>query len=513
MLTLLAVCRCGRCSTIQTHIIYTTMENSFNNKINDAVDAVIGLLDSIKDVELFRGEWPENYTRFDIYCHKCLIEHDVRFIKTLRNIICPLARIVASNIELTDDEILDAKLYSEELYEATGEVEPDEDMLLDAVLRAFDIRAVENADRLEAQAKNDEEEKDLQAAVEHDLDILRESLKRGDEEENWDDDTDDCADDEEQPDDAPAGAFISPGSYEDSDDIKDEDSEADDSEAHEPHRLVPDCKEFQPNMRLFDSFSVAGVQFHDAGKAWRELFVGAPVRIVRDSKNPYDCHAVALWNVNLIDMMDSSNYYSEEARIRSLVYQQPHQGKSYMLGFVPRHRNTGLAALLDSGYAGHIYAEIAALGWNPPRHRIDVNVYIERNPEVGKKRPFIYEVDDDERRNLARELAITGSIRLQFDIEEDLEERMPNDGDTVCMVCREGQKWIIYRLLITRMNLTESRDHIEYIMANTYGPLFVPFSRFDLPEDERQIYEAPEENATELERLFNLGTEWKIADI
>lgn len=538
----------------------TNSEDHYKEKMAAAVNKLIDHVNGGAFDGFFSDDCPADFTFFDIYSYRtqCLGESidDYTFGDVLSNAIYGAAYQLAKEMNLNREELLnnsrdcnyyDTELYNVDLYkasiedydgdedeaEANAEVEPDLDRIAEEIIHQFDKTAGDysnsdkvfsfwNGEGLELSDDDEEDEEEdgendgdhktkesqddvdkrIAADVEHDVKILKEWFSDKPVDDNTGEDLEDNSDDDDDE-----------AVYDDdSDDDDDFDDDGGGTECRtcpmpvgsdEPKRLVDDIRRVHRRSQLYDSFSVAGVQYHEAAEAWPGLFVGAPVRIVRDRKNPFDSKAIALYSTPLSQTPDglvSLNNLRTTAAVDG----------SFMLGFVPRYRNTGLAALLDNGYACRIHAEISELRWNPPMHRIDVNIYIDRDPEAEPEAPYIYDVlGEIEMKTLARELALTGSICFNYDIDDETEEfSMPNEGDTVYMINHSSQSgWTIYRLLITRMNLRQSRDHIEYIMANTYGPVRVPSSQFSWADDDEQLYLEPIHKAqkrlqAELEKLF-----------
>ena len=97
---------------------------------------------------------------------------------------------------------------------------------------------------------------------------------------------------------------------------------------------------------LIQESSVAGFQFHEGEAAWSSLSVGAPLTLLRESSNPHDADAVAV-------------YFKKE-----------------MLGYVPRAENHVVAQMLDRGE--NLEATITKLSesddpWERVRFRVVLN--------------------------------------------------------------------------------------------------------------------------------------------
>lgn len=95
----------------------------------------------------------------------------------------------------------------------------------------------------------------------------------------------------------------------------------------------------------FMECNVAGRQYHDADEVWKELKVGTRLRLVRDMDNRYDPQAVAIVYDKPIDDadLDRNALYLDARCVDDQV-------DEYVLGYVPRTDNKGIAALLEMGW-------------------------------------------------------------------------------------------------------------------------------------------------------------------
>lgn len=97
---------------------------------------------------------------------------------------------------------------------------------------------------------------------------------------------------------------------------------------------------------LLEHFYIAGYYYYDGDKIEDQLKPNVPLTIKRESENPHDRKAISLWY------------------------------KGHKLGFVPRHKNTTLAKLLDQqvdikAVINEIYSD--AHPWN--RVFVDIITY------------------------------------------------------------------------------------------------------------------------------------------
>ena len=96
---------------------------------------------------------------------------------------------------------------------------------------------------------------------------------------------------------------------------------------------------------LIQQSSIAGFQFHSGEAVWPSLSVGAKLNLVRESANPNDDNAVAVY------------FHNEQ------------------LGYVPRTENAAIAQMLDRGES--LEARISKLSVEEdPWDRVRINVSV-----------------------------------------------------------------------------------------------------------------------------------------
>ena len=96
---------------------------------------------------------------------------------------------------------------------------------------------------------------------------------------------------------------------------------------------------------LIQESPIAGFQFHSGEAVWPSLSVGAKLKLVRESANPHDDNAVAVY------------FHNEQ------------------LGYVPRVENAAIAQMLDRGES--LEARISKLSISEnPWDRVFINVSV-----------------------------------------------------------------------------------------------------------------------------------------
>ncbi len=96
---------------------------------------------------------------------------------------------------------------------------------------------------------------------------------------------------------------------------------------------------------FFMDCHLAGRMYHDADEVWDELKVGTQLQLVLDTENRYDPKAVAV------------------------LYNKPGEDEPYLLGYIPRGRNSEIACFLESGWTNVFSCRFAALH---PMHTLKI---------------------------------------------------------------------------------------------------------------------------------------------
>lgn len=103
------------------------------------------------------------------------------------------------------------------------------------------------------------------------------------------------------------------------------------------------------------NFYVAGFSYWEGCRAFLELKVGTPLKLVREADNKFDPYAVAI-------------YY-----------------ETYKLGFVPRGDNELISQFLDLGYTGIFDARVQRISPDAhPEKQVGVVVFLKEAKEFYK---------------------------------------------------------------------------------------------------------------------------------
>ena len=185
--------------------------------------------------------------------------------------------------------------------------------------------------------------------------------------------------------------------------------------------------------KLFLECAVAGITFHDVEDIWDELYVGLPVALVREPKNPYDKKAVAVAVKEFYDI-DSDEYDVSDP-----------------LGYVPRKDNALLAAMLDLGYEDCLEAEISELkNYGPFSDRLHINIYIRSRKPVQPKddRLRIANFCDEEAwEDFKSEIWEKGHAFFRWGGFPPWEHDLPQKGDRLVFMRSEGRKTEFYLMM------------------------------------------------------------------
>ena len=182
--------------------------------------------------------------------------------------------------------------------------------------------------------------------------------------------------------------------------------------------------------RVLLECAVAGIGFHDVFEIWDELYVGAPIALVRERDNKYDANAVA------VALADDYNGVDDDFDFE------------YILGYVPRGENALLASMLDLGYSDLIEAEISELkNSGPINDRLHIRAYIRsREPMKPKEehlRVMVFgEVDGWSK--FEDEIWQKGYTYFRWGGFPPWERDLPECGDKVAFIHLGAQKAEVY---------------------------------------------------------------------
>ena len=111
------------------------------------------------------------------------------------------------------------------------------------------------------------------------------------------------------------------------------------------------------HQKHFLSCHLASRQYNDADLVWDYLRVGTPLRLERDMNNPYDPNAV------------------------QVIFNK--DGEDYLLGYIPRAKNSDLAAFLEMGWDNLFRCVIASITSDThPENQIHLTISILRNTDT-----------------------------------------------------------------------------------------------------------------------------------
>ncbi len=110
---------------------------------------------------------------------------------------------------------------------------------------------------------------------------------------------------------------------------------------------------------FFMDCHLAGRMYHDADEVWDELKVGTQLQLVLDTENRYDPKAVAV------------------------LYNKQGEEEPYLLGYIPRGRNSEIACFLESGWTNVFSCRIRRITPDAhPENQVQLTISVNRNPEA-----------------------------------------------------------------------------------------------------------------------------------
>lgn len=196
----------------------------------------------------------------------------------------------------------------------------------------------------------------------------------------------------------------------------------------------------EKSLAFFTECPVAGWHFHDLEDCWDELYVGAPLALVRQRDNAHDCNAVA---VALADDYDGD---------------PEHFDFDFILGYVPRSENEMIAKMLDMGWSDAFTAELTAVNAHGPyADRLRMTIYIQHKERISdeylKKRLFVWTLNGDSAERFLRGLNENGYAAYFWRGEhpsEEYREQLPNAGGKVLFICRNHGSAALYLMHIVK---------------------------------------------------------------
>lgn len=244
----------------------------------------------------------------------------------------------------------------------------------------------------------------------------------------------------------------------------------------------------QPQRRLLMECPVAGIGFHDIFDIWDELYEGAEIALVRERNNPYDANAVAVALADDYDG-DPDNF-----------------DFNFILGYIPRTCNSGIAAMLDSGWENTLEAEISEMKeYGPYSDRLHIAIYINnqepKDPNDNRLRLMPIN-NEDEWNSLVSEIWENGFAfrrwRVCFPEPEGTDIEPTDKGDKVVFIHqgKDESKLYLMRVLAVgddcrpfldkkkREDLYMVDDCTAFVLSVISGPITVKNEELDFMENE-----------------------------
>lgn len=225
----------------------------------------------------------------------------------------------------------------------------------------------------------------------------------------------------------------------------------------------------QPNRKLLLRCPIAGIMFHSINDIWDELHEGVKLAIIRHRDNKYDENAVA------------------EALAGDYDGDPDDFDFRFILGYIPRSDNEGLAAMLDMGWEDAIEAEICELNKHAPySERIIISVYVNDDVPIRPRGTGlrVAALDSEEWHDFTHEIWERGFSCIRWGGYPIDSHNLPRKGNKVAIIHHDGIATTLYlamtvargdacRHFIGRDMLETTDDCIPFILTVVKGPVKV----------------------------------------
>lgn len=231
--------------------------------------------------------------------------------------------------------------------------------------------------------------------------------------------------------------------------------------------------------KLYKECQIAGITFHNLKDIWDELYVGARLALVRHKSNRHDKSAIA---VALADDYDGN---PEDFDF------------NLILGYVPRTENEHLAAMMDLGWEEAFECEISQInGHNPYRGSLYMKIYMVSREDIAVEDTSdlirVLEVDKEQYSAIESNLYDIGITYFRWGGFPPWEHNLPNKGDKVVVMHRDGDYALLYLMYCLAAGDNEASNYIQderlncccddrcfYVLSNISGPIKVESHELD----------------------------------
>lgn len=243
--------------------------------------------------------------------------------------------------------------------------------------------------------------------------------------------------------------------------------------------MMGDIKNYR--RRLLMECRIAGLAYHNEDHIVDELSVGTKLALVREKNNEHDKNAVAI--ASACDYEGNPDDFDFR----------------FILGYIPKEQNEGIAAMLDMGYADSLEAEIIKInGGKSLYDKVVVGIFIKNKDDVPVgQQLWAVRLSSKKLLDIQQILWSTGNDYQEWGGDAFYEGNLPGDEDKIVYICQHQAETVLY-LLMNRFPRYINVDaegpveegHKRYYLHNVMGPIFVSNDELDFLNKE-QISDEP----------------------
>lgn len=251
-----------------------------------------------------------------------------------------------------------------------------------------------------------------------------------------------------------------------------------------PDDMIMGLPAFPPRRRrkrlmLYREFKINGVSLCQLDDEWRKLAAGDALQLMHHEDTKYAQHVVTVTTTEECD----GGY--------------PNIGR--VLGYVPKEESKTLAAIIDSEWDDILISELSRIeGDDPHNGNLWMRIYIAAEQECAANftQLRLLEIDNDTLAAVQKDLDTRGCTHFRWGGFPPWEHNLPDSGDTVVLMHREGEKTTLYMMLCIAVGDQEAAEILHkdmecytddccyYLLAALAGPLKVDNSNLEFIDKE-----------------------------
>lgn len=227
--------------------------------------------------------------------------------------------------------------------------------------------------------------------------------------------------------------------------------------------MTSDIKSYR--RRLLMECRIAGLAYHNEDHIVDELTVGDKLALVREKGNEHDKNAVAI--ASACDYEGDPDDFDFR----------------FILGYVPKGENEGIAAMLDMGWADSLEAEVIKVNdGNSLFDKIHIGIFIKSRDEqhYDGTQLWVVRLNPKSFEEFQHSLWFNGFEYQEWGGDAFYEGNLPDDGDRIVYLYQQDKKTILY-LLMNKLPKYRNVDmegpveegHKAFYLYNIIGPLEV----------------------------------------